>query len=81
MEEGAEELGGAGVGGWGRKGEEEGGGGGGRRRRVGEEGGGGGWWRREEEEGGGWGSLSFQGERRGSGRHQSNIKEAHQKTD
>lgn len=65
MEEGAEELGGAGVGGWGRRG------------------GGGGWWRREEEEeeGGGWGSLSFQGERRGSGRHQSNIKEAHQKTD
>lgn len=55
MEEGAEELGGAGVGGWGRRG------------------GGGGWWRREEEEGG--------GERRGSGRHQSNIKEAHQKTD
>ena len=48
------------------------------RRRVVEEGGGG-WWRREE--GGGWGSLSFQGERRGSGRHQSNIKEAHQKTD
>ena len=46
-----------------------------------EEGGGGGWWRREEEEGGGWGSLSFQGERRGSGRHQSNIKETHQKTD
>ena len=79
MEEGAEELGGAGVGGWGRKGEEEGGGGGGRRRLVEE--GGGGWWRREEEEGGGWGSLSFQGERRGSGRHQSNIKEAHQKTD
>lgn len=65
MEEGAEELGGAGVGGWGRRG------------------GGGGWWRREEEEeeGGGWGSLSFQGERRGSGRHQSNIKETHQKTD
>lgn len=48
---------------------------------LGEEGGGGGWGRREEEEGGGWGSLSFQGERRGSGRHQSNIKEAHRKTD
>ena len=61
-----------GGGGWGRRG---GGGGWGRR------GGGGGWWRREEEEGGGWGSLSFQGERRGSGRHQSNIKETHQKTD
>ena len=73
-----------------RRGPGGGGGGGGARRgwsrRVGEEGGGGGWGRRGEEEVGGGGRrrrvedgdlLVF----KGSGRHQSNIKEAHQKTD